>query len=78
MRQQNFEIILLLQLAEEVRNSRREIQNIYAQIRQLERKNTISYSNETKVDIIKLSSLSLNSSTKNPSTLPKRENVKYY
>ena len=75
MRQQNFEIILLLQLAEEVRNLKREIQNISTQIRQLERKNTISNSNETKVkDIIaKLNNLSLNGSTKNPSTLPKRE-----
>ena len=75
VRQQNFEIILLLQLAEEVRNLKREIQNISTQIRQLERKNTISNSNETKVkDIIaKLNNLSVNSSTKNPSTLPKRE-----
>ena len=46
VRQQNFEIILLLQLAEEVRNLKREIQNISTQIRQLERKNTISNSND--------------------------------
>ena len=80
VRQQNFELILLVQSTEEVRNLRREIQNISAQIRQLERKNTISDNNRIKVDdiIAKLSSLSLNSLTKNLSTLPKREKWKFY